>query len=75
MHPVRAVALSEHGGKVLTIRTELNAGNCVFRISTDRKPVSHDGNTKTRSAVEAEGGLALSACQAILKEHRGQVLS
>jgi nitrogen-specific signal transduction histidine kinase len=64
--------LSGHGGKVLTIHTESNAGHCVFWISTDRKPFPHSGDSKT-SAVEAEDGLALSACQAIVEEHRGQV--
>jgi signal transduction histidine kinase len=65
--------LSERDGKVLTITTESNADNCVLQISTDAAPVSPSTNSQTTPAIDPESELALSACHAILQEHRGRV--
>lgn len=65
--------LNERGDKVLTITTELSAGNCVLQISTDAKPVSPSNYSNIQPAVDPESELALSACHAILQEHRGRV--
>lgn len=64
--------LSERGGKVLAIRTEWSGNNCVLQISTDARPVS-SGDSQTPTVVDPEDGLALSACHAILQEHRGRL--
>jgi two-component system NtrC family sensor kinase len=61
--------LSECGGRTLTISTELQGGNCVLQISINPAPT----DSPTTSAVNQEGGLALTACQAILQEHRGSI--
>jgi signal transduction histidine kinase len=61
---------SERGGKTLMVTTELQANHCVLQISTDARPVSDSTHV---SSVDPESGLALSACQAILQEHRGRV--
>jgi signal transduction histidine kinase len=58
--------LAEQGGRTMTISTGRRAGICVLQIATeplrDAEPSSTD-----------EDGLALSACQGILQEHRGQI--
>jgi len=65
--------LSERGGKVMTVTTEQQATNCVLQISTDAMPASHAAGPHLPPVVDPDDGLALSACQAILQEHRGKV--
>jgi len=65
--------LSKQGGKILTVSTERHAGICVLQIATEAMPVAHSGDSQTSSLVDPEDGLGLSACQAILQEHQGQV--
>lgn len=60
--------LSERGGSLITISTGKSGETCVLQIATGPTP-----NTNVFSAVD-HGGLALSACQGILQEHRGQIL-
>ena len=64
--------LNEHGGRVLTVSTESQAGISIVRIATEALPVvpSADGPA---TQVDLEDGLGLSACQGILQEHHGQI--
>ncbi|HKU26836.1 MAG TPA: histidine kinase dimerization/phospho-acceptor domain-containing protein [Candidatus Sulfotelmatobacter sp.] len=57
--------LAENGGRIVTISTLHRAGACVLKITTEALPTS-----PTKDGVT---GLALSACQGILQEHRGRV--
>src|SRR5438067_2217144 len=59
--------LTERGGRILTISTHAHAGICVLQIATEKLPST---DTAPR---DAENNLALSACQGILQEHRGQL--
>jgi two-component system, NtrC family, sensor kinase len=61
--------LAERGGKIVTISTQLGGAVCMLQIATEALPASTAGQT-----ADAENGLALSACQGILQEHRGQIL-
>jgi signal transduction histidine kinase len=61
--------LSERGGKILTLTTAQQKDKCLLQISTDAVHVSAESNVP--SSVDSDHGLALSACQAILQEHRG----
>jgi signal transduction histidine kinase len=62
--------LSERGGRVLTMSTERQAGTAVLLIATESMPPSLNS---PHSPVDPENGLALSACEGILQEHRGQL--
>jgi signal transduction histidine kinase len=56
--------LTERGGRIVTISTERREAVCMVRIATESLP----------ETVELpENTLALSACQGILQEHRGQI--
>jgi len=59
-------ALDEGGGKVVSIRTEKQAGICALMITAE-------GVGASSSEPESVDSLALSACQGILQEHRGQI--
>lgn len=59
--------LAERGGTAMTLSTEKRGGICLLQIATHSLPGAH-------AADDSEIGLALSACQGILHEHRGQVL-
>jgi signal transduction histidine kinase len=58
--------LTERGGKVLTVSSEVRAGVCVLQIVTQALPAAP-------LSSDSESNLALSACQGILQEHQGQV--
>jgi signal transduction histidine kinase len=60
--------LAERGGKIVTITTQLRGAVCLLQIATEAVPA-----TTAAQMVDAENGLALSACQGILQEHRGQI--
>ena len=60
--------LSELGGRLLTLSTEQAEDVAVLRIASESTPLS-------AVQFDTEGSLALSACQGILQEHRGQVSS
>ena len=66
-------ALSERGGRVLTVSTERQAGASILQIATE--PMSSPPLLATQAAatLDPEDGLGLSACQGILQEHHGQV--
>jgi two-component system NtrC family sensor kinase len=74
--------LSERGGRVLTVSTEHQDGAAVLQITTGPTPTallasrasSPDSDSTYPDTTNPEDGLALSACQGILQEHRGQVL-
>jgi signal transduction histidine kinase len=55
--------LSEHGGNQVTVSTGLSGGVCVLEIGAKIPPVS----------FSPEVNLGMSACRAILQEHRGRV--
>jgi signal transduction histidine kinase len=59
--------LSERGGRVLTVSSGLLAGSCVLQIATE--PLE----APALEGADADDGLALSACQGILQEHRGMI--
>ena len=61
--------LDERGGKLLSIRTEKQAGICVLMITTEGVVTS----SSEPEPAHSQDGLALSACQGILQEHRGQI--
>jgi signal transduction histidine kinase len=75
--------LSERGGRVLTLSTERLADTCVLVISTESMPFPQaiggsrsspvDSSPVDSSPVDPEDGLGLSACQGILRDHRGQI--
>jgi len=63
--------LSERGGNVITVNTEARGANmCILQIAAEVQ--------STSGSEGAQGGsgdsLGLSACRAIIEEHRGQVL-
>lgn len=58
--------LTERGGKIVTVTTEVRAGLCVLQIVTQALPAA-------ALSADSESNLALSACQGILQEHQGQV--
>ena len=60
--------LSERGGHLLTLSTEQTEDVAVLRIATDSTP-------RSAAQFDTEDSLALSACQGILQEHRGQISS
>jgi signal transduction histidine kinase len=59
--------LAERGGRILTISTQTHSSMCVLQIATEKLP------STAAEARDAENNLALSACQGILQEHRGQL--
>ena len=61
--------LAERGGKTVTLSTQLSGAVCRLQIATEALPAGAAG-----PGADAENGLALSACQGILQEHRGQIL-
>ncbi len=64
--------LNEHGGRVLIVSTESQAGISVVRIATEALPVAPSADGPA-TPVDLEDGLGLSACQGILQEHHGQI--
>ena len=66
--------LSERGGRVLTVSSQLQAGNCVLQLTTEATNLDGFGSDDDARS-NAEDGLALSACQGILHEHRGTISS
>ena len=58
--------LSEAGGRVLSISTELQRGMCVLQIAAET-------NQSSSAAGLERDGVSLSACEGILQEHRGRV--
>jgi len=65
-------AMSERGGKVLTVSTVREPGASVLCIATEPVASSQPGVDPT-SATALQDGLGLSACQGILQEHRGLI--
>jgi len=62
----------ERGGKILTLSTEQQTGISVLQVTTEPMPFTPPASTGSASRPDPEDGLALSACQGILQEHRGQ---
>jgi signal transduction histidine kinase len=66
--------LSERGGRVLIVSSELQSGKCVLKLTTEA--TNSDGfGSDLDARTNAEDGLALSACQGILHDHRGTISS
>jgi signal transduction histidine kinase len=68
--------LNERGGRVLTMSTEHQAGTAVLVIATESIPLSpslRGSSSAVDPPVDPDAGLALSACEGILQEHRGQL--
>lgn len=66
--------LGDRGGKVLTVSTERKANWSVLEIAIEPLPSAPTTVTHASSPVDPEDGLGLTACQGILREHRGNVL-
>jgi signal transduction histidine kinase len=65
-------ALGERGGKRLSLSTSSQSGISVLQIATEAAPPA-DGLSGLLASFDSENGLALSACQGIVQEHRGAV--
>jgi signal transduction histidine kinase len=65
-------ALSERGGKGLTLSTAQKASVCQLQITTETRLAAGDEGDGL-SSLDPEDSLGLSACQGILQEHRGVV--
>ena len=63
-------ALSERGGRVLTVTTKTDGAVCCLRVATE--PVQELEGNKRRSASE-EDSVGLAACEGILREHQGHI--
>jgi signal transduction histidine kinase len=57
--------MSERGGARLTVSTEQQEGMSILQLVTEPMP------SEKGASIDPEDGLALSACQGILQEHRG----
>jgi signal transduction histidine kinase len=66
--------LGEHGGHVLTVSTERLPGTSVLILATEPASPALPQTETLPAPVNPESGLALSACQGILQDHRGQIL-
>jgi signal transduction histidine kinase len=64
--------LGGRGGRWLSITSEKRGSSCMLRISTD--PASAVPEEAQPNPADSEEGLALSACQGILQEHRGMLI-
>jgi signal transduction histidine kinase len=68
--------LNERGGRVLTMSTEHQAGTAVLVIATESIPLPpslRSSSSPADPSIDPDAGLALSACEGILQEHRGQL--
>ena len=65
--------LSEQGGNLLTVSSRYQSGICELQITTE--PPRTTEAPDDSSPVNFEEGLALSACQGILQEHHGSILT
>jgi signal transduction histidine kinase len=65
--------MGTHGGKVLTVSTESQAGVSVLQIASEPMPSRLASGSEAASPLDPEDNLGLSACQGILQEHRGRV--
>jgi signal transduction histidine kinase len=61
--------MSEHRGKKITVSTESRGELCVLQIAAQITPAPDSS-----SPAAPEESLGMSACRAILQEHRGRVL-
>jgi signal transduction histidine kinase len=64
--------LSERSGRTLLVSSERRGGTCILRIATGSTPARENADASSDGSDE---GLALSACQGILQEHRGLLTS
>ena len=65
-----------HDGAVVTISTESRNGHCVLTVATEHKPAHPDiPMLPAEGGIDGnEDGLALSACQGIVQDHRGKIV-
>ena len=62
--------MSERGSKILTVSTGQEEGTLILQIATEPLPPADNAVVPL---IDPEDGLALSACQGIVQEHRGQI--
>lgn len=65
--------LTEHGGRVLHVRSQQEAGFCVLQILTE--PLASAASDTEHGSTQNGSSLGLSACHGILQEHRGRISS
>lgn len=64
--------LTEHGGRILYVSSQPEAGYCVLQILTE--PLAAPAGAEL-DAAQNGSSLGLSACHGILQEHRGRISS
>ncbi len=66
--------MSERGSRILTVTTSQQDGTSELLIATEAIFSARPAGDSAVPLIDAEDGLALSACQGIVQEHRGQIL-
>jgi signal transduction histidine kinase len=65
-------AMSEQGGRTLTLSTL--SGNGLAALQISHEAPAAQANENAGAAEEPEDALGLSACQGIVREHRGRII-
>jgi signal transduction histidine kinase len=65
--------MSERGSRILTVSTGQEEGTLILQIATEPVPRASASDNPVVPLIDPEDGLALSACQGIVQEHRGQI--
>src|SRR5215469_12440199 len=63
--------LSEHGGRVLSVRTEQSGNLCILEFACETFAKTGSTN-QASSSIDEVDSLGLAACLGILQEHEGQ---
>ena len=64
--------LNQRGGRVLILKSARDADKCLLQIAT---PPATSAQSDLESSLGLENSLGLSACQGILQEHSGTIIS
>lgn len=65
--------LTERGGRVATVSTARQGGNCILQIAAETRVQTSSNTAVDAQRLNADEGLSLSACEGILQEHRGRM--
>ena len=66
--------MNETGSRVLSISTDQPKGTPVLQIAIEALRSANSDEILSRSQIDAEDSVALSACQGIVQEHRGRII-